>query len=287
MRSPTSQAPSPAALADSRAILAARLARWRSFPHHLSAPGVDWSPRANRRVAWRAPARPMRNPHEREPLAAGRAATRAGAVAAALDPPDTVRVAFIRVDFRADRAGGETTGDGHFDSSGPDTTLPPIDRAPHNRTFYAQHLEALRRYYDAQSYGRVVIVGEVWPRSENGAYSVSDMADFGPWKFSRTIYRQAVTMFRTMMFAADSQSIAIGDRVPWDSYDRFMVIHAGSDFQSDLRQDSPLDIPSFTVGLGDTDVVIFPDSTTRPIDRASFVPETANQDGFQFAICNC
>ena len=56
-------------------------------------------------------------------------------------------------------------------------------------------------------------------------------------------------MFRTMLFAADSQSTALGDRIPWDSYDRFMVIHAGSDFQSDLRGDSPLDIPSFTVGL--------------------------------------
>jgi M6 family metalloprotease-like protein len=226
----------------------------------------------------------MRNPHEPDPLKG--AAALARAMADNIAPPDTFRLALIRIDFRTDRAGSETSGDGHFDLSAPDTTLPPIDRAPHDSAFYAAHLEALKRYYEAQSYGRSVIVGDVWPRSRNGAYSVSDMADFGPWKFSREIYRDAVHMFRTMLFAADSQSVELGDRIPWDTYDRFMIVHAGSDFQSDLRGDSPLDIPSFTIGVDDTDVVIFaePDSTIRPIDRAAVVPETANQDGFYGAL---
>ena len=265
-----------------------RIGRARAFPHHLGSPAVDWSPRANRRRGWKPPARGFRNPHLQEARAgAGPAGARTAAMAAAmdtLDPPDTVRIAFIRIDFLADRAGGESTGNGRFDLSGPDTTIPPIDRPPHNRTFYLSHLEAMRRYYDAQSYGRVVVEGDVWPRSLNAAYAVSDMADFGPWKFSPEIYRAAVHVFRTMMFAADSQSIAIGDRIPWDAYDRFMLIHAGSDFQSDLRGDSPLDIPSFTVGVGDTDVVVFADSTNRPIDRVAIVPETANQDGFYGAL---
>ena len=224
----------------------------------------------------------MRNPHEPDPLKG--AAALATAMADTVSPPDTIRLALIRVDFLADRAGSETTGDGHFDLSKPDSTTPPIDRAPHDSAFYAAHLEALKRYYTAQSYGRVVIEGDVWPRNGNGAYSVSDMADFGPWKFSREIYRQAVYMFRTMMFAADSQSVAIGDPIPWDTYDRFMIVHAGSDFQSDLRGDSPLDIPSFTIGVSDTDVIVFPDSTNRPIDRTAIVPETANQDGFYGAL---
>src|SRR5262245_55152824 len=264
-----------------------RVENQRSFQHMLSTPGGDWSPRANRRRGWLEPARPLRNPHVHEDQARlGARPTGAAAVeaSAALGPPDTVRVAFIRIDFLADRAGRQPTGDGLFDRSGPDTTIPPIDRPPHDRHFYLQHLEALRRYYDAESYGRVVVEGDVWPRSPGAAYSVSDMADFGPWKFSQEIYGAAVHMYRTMMFAADSQSIELGDRIPWDSYDRFMLIHAGSDFQSDLRGDSPLDIPSFTIGVSDTDVVIFPDSTTRPIDRAAIVPETANQDGFYGAL---
>jgi M6 family metalloprotease-like protein len=270
-------------LARQSAIQQARIDHWRSLPHHLSTPSVDWSPRANRRVGWRAPAQPMRNPHEPDPLKGPAALARA--LADTVAPPDTIRLALIRIDFRSDRAGSETSGDGHFDLSGPDTTLAPIDRAPHDSAFYAAHLEALKRYYDAQSYGRVVVEGSVWPRNREGAYSVSDMADFGPWKFSREIYRDAVHMFRTMMFAADSQAVELGDPIPWDTFDRFLIVHAGSDFQSDLRGDSPLDIPSFTIGVSDTDVVVFPpDSTNRPIDRAAIVPETASQDGFYGAL---
>jgi len=267
-----------------RRLLEQRVERSRSFGHQLSSPSVDWSPRANRRRGWTAPVTGLRNPHARVAAHAGRSPAVLAAEAVTQGPPDTVRIAFLRIDFFSDQGGDQSSGDGRFDVSGPDTTIPPIDRPPRNRHFYLQHLEALRRYYDAQSYGRVVVEGEVWPRSPKAAYTVSDMADFGPWRFSPEIYEAAVHMFRTMMFAADSQSIEMGDRIPWDSYDRFMLIHAGSDFQSDLRGDSPLDIPSFTLGVSDTDVVIFPDSTNRPIDRAAVVPETANQDGFYGAL---
>ena len=241
------------------------LQRWRSFPDVVSRPGVDWNGPASRRRGWRPPS------------GAAPGGLR-GINGELVVPPDTVRVAILRVDFLKDR--GSSTGNGRFDLTGPDTLQPPIDRPPRNRNFYLKHLEALERYYDAQSYGKVVIEGDVWPRERDRAYSVSDMVDFGPWKFSQEIYRQAVDMFRTMMFAADSQSVVLGDRIPWDQYDRIVIIHAGSDLQSDVRQDSPEDIPSFTIGVVDTDVVIFPDSTTRPIDRASLIPETINQDGF-------
>ncbi|HYM80615.1 MAG TPA: hypothetical protein VEY91_04280 [Candidatus Limnocylindria bacterium] len=249
-----------------------RVRRERETKHLLSTPGFDWSPHAARRRGWRAPVTGVRNPHQ------------AHVAAPQGTPPDTVRVALLRLDFAADRREGASSGTGRFDLSGPDTLLPPIDRAPRNRSFYLSHLEALRRYYDAQSYGRVVIEGDVWPRALDGAYSVSDMADFGPWKFSQDIYPAAVHMFRTMLFAADSQSIERGDRIPWDQYDRIVLIHAGSDLQSDLRQDSELDIPSFTLGVEDTNLVIFPDSLNLPIDRGAVVPETINQDGFYGAL---
>jgi M6 family metalloprotease-like protein len=248
--------------------------RWRDVRDIQSRPGVDWSPRASRRVGWHAPVAPLRGP---------KLATSAQD-AAALTPPDTLRVAFLRVDFASDRGGDASSGDGHFDLTPPDTTQPPIDRAPHNRTFYLRHLEALKRYYDVQSYGRTIVEGDVWPHDQNGAYTVGDMADLGPWQFSQDIYGAAVRMYRTFLFAADSQSIARGDRIPWDQIDRIVIIHAGGDLQSDVRQDSKEDIPSFTIGVGDTDRVIFPDSTTRPIDRATLVPETTNQDGYFGAL---
>lgn len=249
--------------------LRARMQRWRGTRDFLTHPDVNWSPAANRRPGWR-------------PSWHGRPASSFG-VQGVL-PPDTLRVAFIRIDFLRDRDGDLSTGTGRFDLSGPDPNAVPIDRPPRNRTFYEKHGEALRNYYDAQSYGRLIVETDVWPAEEDSAYHVSDMADFGPWEFSQEIYDRAVHMFRTFFFAADSQSIVKGNRVPWDSYDRFVLIHAGGDLQNDVRQDSPRDIPSFTIGVVDSEVVIFPDSTLRPIDRAAFIPETNNQDGFFGAI---
>jgi M6 family metalloprotease-like protein len=263
-----------------RRVMEVRAQRDRAFPHRLSRPGVDWSPHANRRRGWVAPGGPLRDPSAR-----GTSAAASVASVAAVGPPDTIHIAFIRIDYRHDRGGDLSSGNGRFDLSGPDTTRAPIDRPPHNRAFYLSHLEALRRYYDAQSYGRVVIVGDVWPRTPDGAYSLNDMADFGPWVFSQEIYGAAVDYFRAAFFAADSQSSTLyADRIPWDDYDRFMLIHAGADFQSDLRQDSPEDMPTFTLGVRSQDKVIFPDSLHRPIDRACIVPETASQDGFYEAI---
>lgn len=257
--------------AEEQRTQAARIRRWRDMDDLLSRSGVDWSPGAARRNGWRPPVDAPRGPKR------GGATSLLGVP---LDPVDTLRVAFLRIDFAADRGGSASTGDGHFDLTPADTTLPPIDRPPRNRRFFLNHLEALSRYYDAQSYGRTRIEGDVWPRTDTGAYSVSDMADFGPWEFSQDIYGAAVRMFRTMLFAADSQSIARGDAIPWDAYDRIVIIHAGSDLQSDVRQDSKEDIPSFTIGVVDTDVVIFPDSLNRAIDRAAIFPETINQDDF-------
>ena len=257
-----------------------RLKRWRSIPHVLAPPGYDWSKVAGRDAAL-TPASAPRNPHARV-AADAPARVLAG-------PPEVIHVAFIRIDFLTDRAVDQTTGDGKFDLDPADSVAMPVDRPPHNRAFYQSHLEALQRYYDAQSYGRVQVVGDVWPRGENEAYHCTDLADFGPWAFSTDIYPAAVHMFRTMLAAADSQSTLKGDRIPWDSYKYFDLIHAGSDFQSDVRQDSPLDIPSFTLGVEDSNAVIFPDTTRIPVMRipitqATLIPETNNQDGYYGTI---
>ena len=63
-----------------------------------------------------------------------------------------------------------------------------------------------------------------------------------------------------------------------------MIIHAGATCRATCAAPAG-GHPSFTIGVGDSDVVIFgPDSLNRPLDRAAFVPETANQDGFFGAL---
>jgi M6 family metalloprotease-like protein len=251
----------------------ALIRRWRSFPDVVTRPGFDGSVRAARRVGWKPPVAPLRAQHTALSLAPEAAA-----------PPDTLRIAFIRIDFLHDRGGDASTGNGRFDLAPYDTTTPPIDPPPHDRRFFEDHLEALSRFYDVMSYGRTKVVGDVWPRQDSLAYHLTDMADLGPWIFSRDIYRVAVNMFQQMVLAADSQSTnTLHDRIPWDQYDRFMFIHAGSDLQSDVRQDSKEDIPSFTIGVVDTDAVrLF--GVQRPISRASIVPERIDQDGYYGAL---
>ncbi len=259
---------------DEIAAQSARERAARRFPHVVTAPGLDWSKSGNRRVGWIRPPR-------------GAAAV-ARAAALELPPPDTLRVAIVRIDFRTDRGGAASTGNGRFETT-PDTQSPPIDRPARDLAYFKSHAEALSRYYDVQTYGRVVVRADVWPRDTSHtsstvhAYSVSDMADFGPWTFGQGIYRAAVDMMHTMLFAADSQSAVLGDTLRWDDYDRIIIIHAGSDLQSDVRQDSKEDIPSFTIGVSGEDAVL-PKYATRAIDRASFVPETINQDGYFGAI---
>ncbi len=267
---------------DERRGLELRMQRQREFlpmQRLLMAPDrpIDRSALAARRAGWREPVRALR-----------RKVTPAGVSMVDETPPDTVRVAFIRIDFLHDRGGSASSGDGRFDLTPPDTNAIPIDRPPHNRDFYRAHGEALSRYYSVQSYGHEVVQVDVWPTQQDSAYHLTDMADLGPWAFGSSVYRAAVKMFREMCFAADTQSIHLGERIPWQTYDRFMFIHAGSDLQSDVKQDSKEDIPSFTVFLDDTDRVVFSDSASwsreRPIDRASFVPETINQDGYYGAL---
>jgi M6 family metalloprotease-like protein len=253
-----------------RATLEARLARERQFRAserelQSRAGKVGAGIGANRRPGWRPPlvSRALR------PFAIDGAPP---------VPQDTIRVAILRVDFLSDRGGSASSGDGRFILDPADTIANPVDPPPHNRTFYRKHGEALSRFYDVMSYGRVRVETDVWPAEEDSSYHLTDMADLGPWRFGSSIFRAAVDMFRKTFFAADSQSIAKTDRIPWDKYDRFIIIHAGSDLQSDIHNDSKEDIPSFTMFVDDTDRVIFPDSTTRPIDRCTFVPETINQD---------
>ncbi|MEO5618440.1 MAG: T9SS type A sorting domain-containing protein [Candidatus Eisenbacteria bacterium] len=248
---------------------------WRSVPHVLGEPGADWSPQAARRAGWRP-----------TPSTASTFARALAGSGVSVGPPDTFNIAFLRLEFENDRDGGASTGNGRFNLDPADTIANPVDRPPHHRTFFRKHLEALSRYYDAQSYGRVVVRGTVWPSEETGAYRVSDMADFGPWRFNRDIEGAAVSMFQTMMNAAHAQARARNDSIPWETFDRVVIVHAGGDLQSDLRGDSKHDIPSFTLTVVDSSHMWFPDSNRarRPVDRMMIIPETQNQDGFFGAL---
>lgn len=194
---------------------------------------------------------------------------------------DTIRVLVLRIDFKTDRSGNLTTGNGKFNLSPPDTINVPVDPTPHDRDFYMAHNEALRRYYEVTTHGRLVYEYDVYPK-QGTAYSTTDMADFGPWNIldDPDIFDKAFRMFRAFVVAADTQDVSI----PWDQFHRVTLIHAGSDLQSDVNQNSPNDIPTFTIGVAEEDAIPVADSTIF-IQAGMIMPETTNQDGF-FAALN-
>ncbi len=197
------------------------------------------------------------------------------------DHPETLRIAALRADFWRDSLGTKTSGDGHFDLV-PDTSL-VVDPPPHNRAYFSSHMAALARYYKAQSYGAMVLEYDVYPKNDTSAFHLRDMSDYGPWNLNQTVLNQATRLVRDTFKKAD-QGV---DTIPWSKYDRVMIFHAGADFQTDVRQDSPFDIPTFTLGLADTNEAVTHDRTngqTVNWDAASMIPEVASQDGLLGAV---
>jgi len=197
----------------------------------------------------------------------------------------TVRVCVLRVDFLDDTPGTKTTGDGRFMLTPPDSTdpnRPLVDPPPHNRSYFAAHMEALRRYYDVQSDGFLNLEFDLWPAEEDSAYHLPDTFRYGPWIFSNSnpdVFQHAIDLVGDALAAADSTSPEIDFR----TYDSFVIFHAGADFQGDLNGDSPWDIPSFNLAVSDPFIVGEGDDACG-VDYAAVLPETESQDGFEGAL---
>jgi M6 family metalloprotease-like protein len=197
--------------------------------------------------------------------------------------PETVRILAIRVDFLEDTAGDESTGDGRFDMRPADSAKVAIDGPPHNKPYFEAHLEALRRYYDVQTNGGLVLQYDVYPQAPDSCYHLSDTAIYGPWIFSvssDTILARADRVVRNSIHLADSLDASID----WKRYQSFLIFHAGTDFQGDIRQDTAYDIPSFNLGLGDSMEVVVGGADSVKVNLVMVVPETVSQDEFTAAL---
>ncbi len=197
--------------------------------------------------------------------------------------PETVRILALRVDFAKNSAGDQTTGDGRFDMRDPDSAKVAIDPPPHNKLYFERHLEALRRYYDVQTGGGLVLQYDVFPQEPDSAYHLPDTDRYGPWIFSvssDSILTRAERFVRESVMLADS----LDRSIDWKRYQSFLVFHAGTDFQGDIHQDTPYDIPSFNLGLTDSLAVTVGGADSVKINLVMVVPETVSQDGFTGAM---
>ncbi|MFO7652525.1 MAG: hypothetical protein R6X25_01770 [Candidatus Krumholzibacteriia bacterium] len=222
-------------------------------------------------------------------------------LAQAVTGVDTLRVILVRIAYATNRRPDLTTvpADGGFMLE----ELPPpgdgsfvADPPPHDRAYFESHLHGLAEYYRFQSGGRLYIQSTVLPTGDQGAYLVGDPDDYGPGDSGFWSLDGLELFVRDMIRAADDGIAAddpFGDGTTladFDDDDPFayvIFVHSGSDWQSDIAMDSPNDVPTFFVTLGEPAALLSTDRETGEsgeLSECSVIPETTSQDGWQGSI---
>lgn len=205
---------------------------------------------------------------------------------------DTLRILLVRIGFETNREPGLVTmaADGGFFIE-PREPASLFDPEPHDKAFFESHMDALGQYYHFQSGGRLHVESRVLPDGDQDFYSLSDIADYGPGAGAFWTLEGLESLVQDMITTADAGALADGvNLADFDDDDPLTYIifaHAGSDWQSDVNQDSPNDIPTFFVTLGEAVDLASTDSQTGlpgALTECSVIPETTTQDGYMGSI---
>lgn len=200
-------------------------------------------------------------------LAAARGRARSGRA--------TVRLLAMRVEFQPD-ADYRSTGDGTFDYSEWDGTT--FDGPPHDHEYFSLHMTALANYYASMSYGQLEIEFDVVPGDPDSAYVLPhDMGFYHDYSEDGVWYVSQVESFTRDAFAAVDTS----DVIDFSQYDGYILFHAGADWQSDINYDTPFDLPSAHIALGEPILV---NEGAHEVWGAAIMPETSSQDGLTYLL---
>lgn len=180
----------------------------------------------------------------------------------------------ILVDFQEETPDDpNTTGNGKFKLEPDFSYLHSVGSPPHDRAYFLDNLEALRYYYLAASNGSYDLEYEVYPQT--GAYTLpKTMGYYNPPDAGNELFVSRMEeYFKDSFELADS----ISPEIDFSAYGHFMIIHAGSDWQHDIFGDTPSDIPSFFISVGDGKEAVVDDGSVL-ISTACNVPSTISQD---------
>ncbi len=158
-----------------------------------------------------------------------------------------INILAIRVEFKEDSI-DTAHGVGLFELAS-DTSV-HIDPPPHNRTFFEDHLEALKRYYYKVSSGRINISYKVFPEGLNESYKLSkEMKYYSPNTTKEELNARLCELLSDSFLEADRDPA-----IDFSEYKSFMVFHAGvgADFSVNPYYDPyPNDIPSVFLSFND------------------------------------
>ena len=197
---------------------------------------------------------------------------------AALNEARTIRVLGIRVEFPFEEPDDPlTTGRGRFDMR--DTVAfrqehgHNLDTSPHDRAYFAAHLRALGIYWNVVSNGMLTLDNTVLPVAADSAYQMPEpMGYYG----TQVVDDSVVIVDRLRQFVVDAATAASVDpSVMLSDYDAVIFFHAGADGQSDIAGDSPHDLFSAFLTLGET---LMLKGGADSLSEATIMPETEIQD---------
>lgn len=195
-----------------------------------------------------------------------------------------INILAIRVEFQEDSS-IESHGIGIFDLSDTLSFL-SIDPPPHNKLYFEDHLEALKRYYERVSGGNVTINYTVYPQGLNDSYVLPNaMAYYGTREDQELQNRRLCKLLEDSFTAADNDAA-----IDFSQYNSFIVFHAGvgGDFSTNPYYNLyPEDIPSVYLSLSDLEKYLSTGGTPYngiPVDGGAFhitggiiLPETETQ----------
>ena len=187
------------------------------------------------------------------------------------------KILVLLIDFQEDSLSTTTTGNGKFVQD-PTGYSFPIGKPPHDQAYFSMQLEALKYYYDAVSFGAYQAEIDVFPQFVAGedfsGYTLPHkMSYYNPIGASSELMIERFEQYFLDCFnTADDD-----ENINFSEYEHFMFIHAGSDWQHDILGDSPCDLPSFYIVVGDGKEAIV-DNGTVIINHACNIPETIIQD---------
>lgn len=189
--------------------------------------------------------------------------------------PNYNRALVILVDFQEETPDDLlTTGNGKFQLEPDPSYLYSIASPPHNRQYYEANLEAVRYYYLAASSGSYDLQYDVWPKSKAAYTLPHSMSYYNPAGASAEVFLARMEeYFQAAFTLADTEDTLIN----FADYGHYIIIHAGSDWQHDVNGDSPSDIPSFFINVGEGKEVVV-DNGAHRIYNACNVPATISQD---------
>ncbi|MBW6515883.1 MAG: T9SS type A sorting domain-containing protein [Candidatus Cloacimonetes bacterium] len=188
----------------------------------------------------------------------------------------------LLIDFQEDDD-PRTTGNGkfllEFDPEYPIT----IGAPPHDYEYFSAILEAMRYYYLAASLGNYDLQYDIYPLEDDPKFAYTLPQQIGYYNPGLDNYDLFVARIEEYFFDIFTTADSYGE-IDFGQYGHYLIIHAGSDWQHDIYGDSPSDLPSFFIQVGDGKEVWVNDGTVM-IDHACNVPETISQDG-RYGVIN-